>query len=97
MSNHPSVNLLDNTPAERLVTVDSMYLRIINDRVQDIYNDTEHLATALDAIKTKDDVSQGVLVAVKAALLASSELAGIVSEMLYDYALPPQVEVSSHE
>lgn len=97
MSNHPSVNLLDNTPAERLVTVDSMYLRIINDRVQDIYNDTEHLATALDAIKTKDDVSQGVLVAVKAALYANSELAGIVSGMLYDYALPPQVEVSSHE
>jgi len=69
----------------------------MNDRVQDIYINTEHLATALEAIKTKDDVSQGVLVAVKAALLANSELAGLVSEMFCDYALPYQAEVSSHE
>ncbi|GAF58469.1 hypothetical protein JCM18902_1259 [Psychrobacter sp. JCM 18902] len=67
----------------------------MNDRVQDIYNDTEHLATALDAIKTKDDVSQGVLVAVKAALYANSELAGIVSDMFCEHALPYQVEASS--
>jgi hypothetical protein len=69
----------------------------MNDRVQDIYNSTEHLATALDAIKTKDDISQGVLVAVKAALFANSELAGIVSEMFCDYALPYQMEATDHE
>ncbi len=95
MNNHPSVT--NDTPASRLVTVDSIYLRLINARVEDIHADTEHLATALDAIKTKDDVSQGVLVAVKAALYANSELAGIVSEMLHDYALPYQAEVTSHE
>lgn len=95
MSNHPSVSI--DTPASRLVTIDSLYLRLMNDRVQDIYINTEHLATALEAIKTKDDVSQGVLVAVKAALLANSELAGLVSEMFCDYALPYQAEASSHE
>lgn len=95
MNNHPSISI--DTPASRLVTVDSLYLRLMNDRVQDIYINTDHLATALDAIKTKDDVSQGVLVAVKAALLTNSELAGIVSEMFCEHALPYQTEVTSHE
>lgn len=95
MSNHPSVSI--DTPASRLVTIDSLYLRLMNDRVQDIYINTEHLATALEAIKTKDDVSQGVLLAVKAALLANSELAGLVSEMFCDYALPYQMEATDHE
>ena len=95
MNNHPSISI--DTPAERLMTVDSMYLRLMNDRIQDIYRDTDHLATALDAINTKDDVSQGVLVAVKAALYANSELAGIVSEMFCEHALPYQAEATSHE
>ena len=95
MNTHPSVSI--DTPASRLVTVDSLYLRLMYDRIQDIYNDTEHLATALDAINTKDDVSQGVLVAVKAALYANSELAGIVSEMFCEHALPYQAEATSHE
>ena len=95
MSNHPSISI--DTPASRLVTVDSLYLRLMNDRVQDIYINTDHLATALDAINTKDDVSQGVLVAVKAALLSNSELAGIVSEMFCEHALPYQTEAIDHE
>ncbi|WP_298810491.1 hypothetical protein [uncultured Psychrobacter sp.] len=95
MHNHPSVSI--DTPDSRLVTVDSIYLRLMNDRVQDICINTEHLATALDAIKTKDHVSQGILVAVKSALYANSELASIVSGMFCDYALPYQVEVSSDE
>ncbi|WP_201560076.1 hypothetical protein [Psychrobacter sp. NC44] len=95
MNNHPSISI--DTPASRLVTVDSLYLRLMNDRVQDIYINTEHLATALDAINTKDDVSQGVLVAVKAALYANSELAGIVSEMFCEHALPYQAEATDHE
>ena len=95
MNNHPSISI--DTPASRLVTVDSIYLRLMYDRIQDIYNDTDHLATALDAINTKDDVSQGVLVAVKAALLSNSELAGIVSEMFCEHALPYQTEVTDHE
>ena len=95
MSNHPSVSI--DTPASRLVTIDSLYLRLMNDRVQDIYINTDHLATALDAINTKDDVSQGVLVAVKAALYANSELAGIVSDMFCEHALPYQAEATDHE
>ena len=95
MNNHPSISI--DTPASRLVTVDSLYLRLMYDRIQDIYRDTDHLATALDAINTKDDVSQGVLVAVKAALLSNSELAGIVSEMFCEHALPYQTEATSHE
>ena len=95
MNNHPSISI--DTPASRLVTVDSLYLRLMNDRVQDIYINTDHLATALDAINTKDDVSQGVLVAVKAALLTNSELAGIVSEMFCELALPYQGEATRHE
>ena len=95
MSNHPSISI--DTPASRLVTVDSLYLRLMNDRVQDIYINTDHLATALDAINTKDDVSQGVLVAVKAALLSNSELAGIVSDMFCEHALPYQAEATDHE
>ena len=95
MNNHPSIS--SDTPASRLVTVDSIYLRLMYDRIQDIYNDTDHLATALDAIKTKDDVSQGVLVAVKAALYANSELAGIVSDMFCEHALPYQTEATDHE
>ena len=95
MNNHPSVS--SDTPASPLVTVDSIYLRLMYDRIQDIYNDTDHLATALDAIKTKDDVSQGVLVAVKAALYANSELAGIVSDMFCEHALPYQAEATAHD
>ena len=95
MNNHPSVSI--ETPASRLVTVDSLYLRLMYDRIQDIYRDTDHLATALDAINTKDEVSEGVLVAVKAALYANSELAGIVSDLFCEHALPYQVEVTSHE
>ena len=95
MNNHPSISI--DTPASRLVTVDSLYLRLMNDRVQDIYINTDHLATALDAINTKDDVSQGVLVAVKAALLTNSELAGIVSDMFCEHALPYQTEATDHE
>ena len=95
MSNHPSISI--DTPASRLVTVDSLYLRLMYDRIQDIYHDTDHLATALDAIKTENDVSEGILVAVKAALYANSELAGIVSEMFCEHALPYQAEATDHE
>lgn len=95
MSSHISESA-DSTNS-RLVTVDSLYLSIMNDRVQDIYRDTEHLANALDAVQTKDDTSQGVIVAIKAALLSSSELAGIVSEMFYQYVLPVDTEAADHE
>ena len=81
----------------RLVAVDSYYLSVINDRIQDLSNDAESLAMALSAIKTDDDASRGVIVAVKSALLANSELASIVSEMLDGLIILPTVEVTSHE
>ena len=87
----------NNIPKSRIVTADRFYLSIINDRVQDIYVNTEHLASALDAVKTNDAVSQGVIVAVKAAILANSELARIVSKMMDGLILLPEVEVESHE
>jgi len=88
----------DNERLEpRLVAVDSYYLSIINDRIQDLSNDTESLSIALSAIKTDDDASKGVVVAVRSALLANSELASIVSEMMDGLILLPEMEVTRYE
>ena len=81
----------------RLVAVDSYYLSVINDRIQDVSNDAESLAMALNAINADDDASKGVIVAVRSALLANSELASIVSEMMDGLITLPTVEVTSHE
>ncbi len=81
----------------RLVAVDSYYLSVINDRIQDLSNDAESLAMALSAISTDDDTSKGVLVAVRSALLANSELATILSEQMDGLILLPELEVTDHE
>ncbi|WP_413501064.1 hypothetical protein [Psychrobacter maritimus] len=81
----------------RLVAVDSYYLSVIDDRIQDLSNDSEHLAMALNAINTDDDASRGVIVAVRSALLANSELASIVSEMLSGLILLPEIKVNDYE
>lgn len=81
----------------RLVAVDSFYLSIINDRIQDLSNDSESLAMALSAINANDDASEGIIVAVRSALLANSELASIVSKMMDGLIALPTVEVTSHE
>lgn len=81
----------------RLVAVDSYYLSVINDRIQDVSNDAESLSMALSAINTDDHTSKGVIVAVRNALLANSELASIVSEMMDGLINLPTVEVTSHE
>lgn len=81
----------------RLVAVDSYYLSVINDRIQDLSNDAESLAMALNAINADDDASKGVIVAVRNALLANSELASIVSEMMDGLILLPEMEASSHD
>ena len=80
----------------RLVAVDSYYLSV-NDRIQDLSNDSEHLSMALSAIKTDDDTSKGVIVAVRSALLANSELATILSEQMDGLILLPELEATSHE
>ncbi len=81
----------------RLVAVDSYYLSVINERIQDVSNDAESLSMALSAINTDDHTSKGVIVAVRNALLANSELASIVSEMMDGLINLPTVEVTSHE
>ncbi len=81
----------------RLVAVDSHYLSVINDRIQDLSNDSESLAMALSAINTDDDASRGVIVAVRSALLANSELATILSEQMDGLILLPEMEITRHE
>ena len=81
----------------RLVAVDSYYLSVLDERIQDLSNDSEHLSIALSAIKTDDDASRGVIVAVRAALLANSELANIVSEQMSGLILLPEIKVNDYE
>lgn len=81
----------------RLVAVDSYYLSVIDERIQDLSNDSEHLAMALNAINTDDDASRGVIVAVRAALFANSELASIVSEQMSGLILLPEIKVNDDE
>tara|TARA_R110002073_G_C9263622_1_gene563640 strand:- start:460 stop:735 length:276 start_codon:yes stop_codon:yes gene_type:complete len=81
----------------RLVPVDSYYLSVINDRIQDLSNDAESLAMALSAISTDDDTSRGVIVAVRSALLANSELATILSEQMDGLILLPEIKVNDYE
>ena len=81
----------------RLVAVDSHYLSVINDRIQDLSNDAESLAMALSAINTDDDTSKGVIVAVRSALLANSELATILSEQMDGLILLPEIKVNDYE
>ena len=81
----------------RLVVVDSYYLSVIDDRIQDLSNDAESLAMALSAISTDDDTSKGVIVAIRSALLANGELASIVSEMLSGLILLPEIKVNDYE
>ncbi|WP_372886870.1 hypothetical protein [Psychrobacter sp.] len=81
----------------RLVAVDSYYLSVINDRIQDLSNDVESLAMALSAITATDDTSKGVIVAVKSALFANSELATILSEQMDGLILLPEIKVDDYE
>ena len=64
----------------RLVAVDTYTLCHVDDYIQDISNDCESLAYALNLIETSDPASKGVIVAIRSALLAQSEHASKVSE-----------------
>ena len=79
------------------MAVDSYYLSVIDDRIQDLSNDAESLAMALNAIHTDDEASKGVIVAIRSALLANSELASIVSEMMSGLILLPEIKVNDYE
>ena len=81
----------------RLVAVDSHYLSYLNDLAQDLSNDAESLAMALNTINADDDASKGVITAVRGALFHSSQSASDISEMLDTLILLPQVEVTRYE
>ena len=87
----------NDTLEPRLVAVDSYYLSVINDRIQDLSNDAESLAMALSAISTNDDTSKGVIVAVRSALIANSEIASILSEQMDGLILLPEIKVNDYE
>ena len=63
----------------RLVAVDTYTLCHVDDYMQDVSNDCESLAYALNLIETADPASKGVIVAVRSALLAHSEHASKMS------------------
>ncbi len=63
----------------RLVAVGTYTLCHVDDYMQDVSNDCESLAYALNLIETSDPASKGVIVAVRSALLAHSEHASKMS------------------
>lgn len=91
------MNQFNNRLEMRLVAVDSDYLSVTNDHVQNLPHDSEHLSMAISTIKPDDGASRGVIMAVRSALLANSKMPSIVSEMMKRLILLPELEVSSHE
>ena len=73
--------------APRLVAADSLYLSIINDRLYDLSNNVESISMALIAIKANHDTSKGMIITIKAMLLANSELINLVINMIGDVPL----------
>ena len=65
--------------APRLVAVDTYTLCHVDDYIQDVSNDCESLAYALNTVETADPASKGVIVAVRSALLMHSEHASKMS------------------
>lgn len=85
----------------RLVAVDTYTLCHVDNYIQDVSNDCESLAYALDTIETADPVSQGVIVAVRSTLLVHSEHASKMStditEELDCVLTTAKQEVTDHE
>ena len=80
----------------RLVIVDSHLLAVVDDYIQDYSNECESLAYALNAIETRDPMSQGVVVAIRSALISISEHAGKTSADIMGNLIT-QDEVSINE
>jgi len=82
----------------RLVPVDSYYLSVIDERIQDLSNDCESLAYALNTIETNDPASEGVITAIRAALFANGELAADISaNMLAGLICKDEIKVNDYE
>ena len=81
--------------APRLVAVDTYTLCHVDDYIQDISNDCESLAYALNLIEVSDPASKGVIVAVRSALFAHSEHASKMSaEIMGDLITQSEVKIN---
>ena len=69
----------------------------INEHLILLAIDTEHYATALQAVQTDDPVSKGVIQAVIAALFRHSLFATDASEKMDSVLSMPEMEVTRHE
>lgn len=80
-----------------LVAVDSYYLSVISDRIQDLSNDSKHLVMVPNTINTDNNASKGVIVAVRSALFAISENTSKLSaSIIQPLILLSKLEVSSY-
>ena len=71
-------------------------LEHINEQLVSLAVDTEHYAMALQAVKTDDPVSQGVIQAVINALFRDSLCATDASEKMDGVLFMPEMEVTRH-
>lgn len=79
----------------RLVAVDAYTLCHVDDCIQDYSNDSESLAYALNLIEVNDPASNGVIVAIRSALLAQSEHASKISaEIMSELIMQSEVKVN---
>ena len=82
----------------RLVAVDTYTLCHVDDYIQNISNDCESLAYALNLIETSDPASKGVIIAVRAALVSINESAiGLSESIMTQLILMPELEVNPYE
>jgi hypothetical protein len=72
-------------------------LEHINEQLILLSIDTEHYAMALQAVKTDDPVSSGVIQAVIAALFRDSLFATDASEQMDSVLSMPEMEVTRYE
>lgn len=73
------MNQPKNILALRPIIFDTYTLCHMDDCIQDVSTDCEHLAYALNTIIADDPASQGVIMAVRSALLTRSEHASKMS------------------
>ena len=72
-------------------------LEHINEQLILLSIDTEHYAMALQAVKTNDPVSNGIIQAVIAALFRDSMFATDASEQMDSVLSMPEMEVTRYE
>ncbi len=72
-------------------------LESINEHLVLLSIDTEHYAMALQAVKTNDPVSMGIIQAVIAALFRDSLFATDASEQMDSVLSMPEMEVTRYE